>query len=80
MFKDFHEEIFMKISDIKNSLKKIREKLELGEWCYSDNGHPVEVDIYLDEKKRKVYQVDEKTNRYRVADDGGKYGNWSKES
>lgn len=67
----------MKLREIK-SLKVIRERFELSEWCYA-NGHPVTVSIYLDDKHSKVYQIDEKLVRYRVADDGGKYGAWEKE-
>jgi hypothetical protein len=69
----------MKIDDIKKH-KKVRDNFELSEWCYSGSGLPVVVSIFLDESNSKAYQVDEKTRRYRVADDGGKYGEWKNES
>lgn len=68
----------MKIEEVKK-FQKIRDAFELSEWCYSDNGHPVVVSIYLDSSNSKVYQVDDKTKRYRVAEDGGKYGEWKNE-
>lgn len=69
----------MKIDEIKK-FKRIRERFELGEWCYFDSGEPVVVGIYLNEAGGKVYQVDEKLRRFRVANDGGKYGDWQKET
>ena len=38
---------------------------------------PVVVDVYRDAKSGVVYQLDRKNNRYRQAQDGGAYGDWS---
>ncbi len=55
-----------------NKMKQVSANFSLSDWF------DTVVDIFLDEKSGKAFQVDKKHKRFREADGkiGGQYGDW----
>lgn len=66
----------MTVDDIKK-LRLQRAALQLSNDMNGD-GSPVVVSVYIDDANSRAYQLDERNQRYRVADSstGERYGAW----